>query len=196
MTECGLFGCGRLGIRAEACALLNVTNTEIYECSNGGVTLDGCADCRFVNCAFRDNGGANYSVTGRCANITADGVDITNGGPDVVVEPWMFERVFLSDSPQPPFVLGFLIDGETLENGGELTMRVGQTLKLGTVVPAEYETEGAQALFQHYDDGFVSLDDDGTVTALAPGDDMLLAGYVLNDEVILCFGILHIHVSE
>lgn len=57
VNECGLFGCGILGVSAMDCKDLQVINTEIYECSYGGIQLTNCQDITVGGCSFRDLGG-------------------------------------------------------------------------------------------------------------------------------------------
>lgn len=76
INECGLFGCGVLGVTGENCQNLQVINTDIYECSYGGIQLQNCDGITVGGCTFRDLGGMAfqlYDVTN--AVIEGDHVD-------------------------------------------------------------------------------------------------------------------------
>ncbi len=61
LRDCGLFGCGVLGIHASSCRGLRVADTEMYECSAGGAQLEACEDVSFTGCSIRDcKEGNNY----------------------------------------------------------------------------------------------------------------------------------------
>ena len=54
LEDCGLFGCGVLGIWAFDCYSFAVRNSEIYECSNGAAEFSGCMGLSFENCSIHD----------------------------------------------------------------------------------------------------------------------------------------------
>lgn len=54
VENCGLFGCGVIGINAWNCDSLLVQGTEIYECSAAAATLDNCMDVSFIGCSIYD----------------------------------------------------------------------------------------------------------------------------------------------
>ena len=58
---CALFGCGIMGITASNCADMNVSNTEIYDCEYGAVTLND-SYAVFDNCDIHDNGGPDFQL--------------------------------------------------------------------------------------------------------------------------------------
>ena len=58
---CALFGCGIMGITADNCADMNVSNTEIYDCEYGAVTLND-STAVFDNCDIHDNGGPDFQL--------------------------------------------------------------------------------------------------------------------------------------
>ncbi len=58
---CALFGCGIMGITAGNCADMNVSNTEIYDCEYGAVTLND-SNAVFDNCDIHDNGGPDFQL--------------------------------------------------------------------------------------------------------------------------------------
>ena len=76
VDNCGLFGCGILGVRAELCSALAVTGCEIYECSYGGISIGNSSGIKIENCSFRDLGGdALYFY--ECKDVTVDGEQVS-----------------------------------------------------------------------------------------------------------------------
>lgn len=57
VDECGLFGCGTLGVDAVNCHNTQVINTNIYECSYGGIEAYDCDGLTIGGCDFWDIGG-------------------------------------------------------------------------------------------------------------------------------------------
>lgn len=57
MENCGLYGCGVVGIHAMNVDMLLVKNTEIYECSEGACWFIESRGIRLVDCTIRDIGG-------------------------------------------------------------------------------------------------------------------------------------------
>lgn len=72
IQRCGLFGCGILGIQALDCSQLNLAESEIYECSQGGLMLDRVTGVSIEECTFRDLGGDRLMLT-NCEEVTLDG---------------------------------------------------------------------------------------------------------------------------
>lgn len=72
VDNCGLFGCGILGVQSQNCTGVNVLNSEIYECSNGGIQMWDTQDVVIENTTFRDLGGEELMFQ-NCQNITVDG---------------------------------------------------------------------------------------------------------------------------
>ena len=56
ICNCGLFGCGTVGVMARDCEGLSVINSRIYECSSSAVSVTGCRDVRVENCEIYDHG--------------------------------------------------------------------------------------------------------------------------------------------
>ncbi len=76
IQECGLYGCGVLGVWAMNCTNLNVVNTEIYECSDGAVSFQSCKDVALTGCNVHDNGEPTYYADGSCKNVLIDGQEL------------------------------------------------------------------------------------------------------------------------
>ena len=65
---CALFGCGIMGITASNCDDMNVSNTEIYDCEYGAVTLND-SNAVFDNCDIHDNGCPDFQLYGSTAIV-------------------------------------------------------------------------------------------------------------------------------
>lgn len=72
VENCGLYGCGILGVHAELCSDVTVKDCEIYECSYGGIQMYDVRDAAIQNCIFRDLGGDSLVFNG-CRDVTIDG---------------------------------------------------------------------------------------------------------------------------
>lgn len=75
VDECGLFGCGTLGVDAQTCTNLQVINTNIYECSYGGIEANGCDRLTIAGCDFWALGGEFFRFSG-VMNATVDGQEV------------------------------------------------------------------------------------------------------------------------
>lgn len=76
VDNCGLYGCGILGVRAELCSAVAVIRCEIYECSQGGISIGNSSRIKIENCSFRDLGGdAMYFY--ECRDVTVDGEQVS-----------------------------------------------------------------------------------------------------------------------
>ncbi len=78
VDHCGLFGCGTIGVRADACRNLQVVSSEIYECSLSGITLTNTETAAISGTLIRDigdewNSGAPFYVLDGCTGVTLDG---------------------------------------------------------------------------------------------------------------------------
>ena len=75
IDNCGLFGCGILGVQAEGCTGITLRSSDIYECSNGGISMMDTTGITIEKCTFRDLGGNNLMLSG-CSDVTVDGEPI------------------------------------------------------------------------------------------------------------------------
>ena len=73
IEQCGLYGCGILGIWAMDCANLYVIGTEIYECSSGAASFYNCSDVSLDGCNVHDIGGTEYYADFFCKNVFVNG---------------------------------------------------------------------------------------------------------------------------
>ena len=56
IENCGLYGCGTIGVQARECNGITVKSTEIYECSYGAVSVGSCRDVTVEDCDIHDHG--------------------------------------------------------------------------------------------------------------------------------------------
>ena len=80
VENCGLFGCGTLGVKAESSKNIQIINNDIYDCSVGGVELTNCDDVNVDGNTFRELGGPNFRVYG-CGTITCNGERVHDFSP-------------------------------------------------------------------------------------------------------------------
>ena len=62
VENCGLYGCGVLGVWAVSCGDIRVKDCDIYECSWGGISLEYVSGASIDNCTFRDLEGEDIMV--------------------------------------------------------------------------------------------------------------------------------------
>ena len=80
VEDCGLFGCGTIGVMGESTKNMQIVSNDIYECSVGGVEFSNCDDVN-VDCnTFRDLGGPEFRVYG-CGTITCNGEPVWDFSP-------------------------------------------------------------------------------------------------------------------
>jgi len=72
VDNCGLYGCGILGVQAELSGGITVKDCDIYECSYGGIQMSEVAGVVIENCTFRDLGGDSMSFYD-CKDVSIDG---------------------------------------------------------------------------------------------------------------------------
>lgn len=80
VEDCGLFGCGTLGVKAESSKNIQIINNDIYDCTVGGVELNYCDDVNVDGNTFRDLGGEIFRVY-KCKNITCNGDPVHDFNP-------------------------------------------------------------------------------------------------------------------
>lgn len=72
VSDCGLFGCGTLGVDASNCENITVIDCEIYQCSLGAVSLFGCRGGYFFGNDIHDCAWPTYDLF-LCKDIEIDG---------------------------------------------------------------------------------------------------------------------------
>ena len=80
IENCGLFGCGTLGVIGYSSKNMQIVNNEIYECSLGGVEFTNCDDVNVDGNTFRDLGGRVFRVYS-CGSITCNGESVGDFSP-------------------------------------------------------------------------------------------------------------------
>lgn len=80
VEDCGLFGCGTLGVKAESSKNIQVINNDIYDCSVGGVELINCGDANVDGNTFRELGGPIFRVYD-CGIVTCNGERVHDSCP-------------------------------------------------------------------------------------------------------------------
>ncbi|MBQ5607880.1 MAG: right-handed parallel beta-helix repeat-containing protein, partial [Oscillospiraceae bacterium] len=84
VNNCGLFGCGTIGVDIWSSENVFVTECDIYECSVGGVCVYETDTVTIQNTSFRDLGGYNNGYPGyvvavmSSSNVTLDGKEVTD----------------------------------------------------------------------------------------------------------------------
>ncbi|MDY5563679.1 MAG: right-handed parallel beta-helix repeat-containing protein, partial [Candidatus Limivicinus sp.] len=75
ISQCRLFGCGTVGVNAEACTALQVVESEIYDCSYSAAQISACQNVLFNHCKVYDNTGFcglfQLSASNACAIINS-----------------------------------------------------------------------------------------------------------------------------
>ena len=79
VEDCGLFGCGTIGVIGESSKNMQIINNDIYECSVAGVEFTNCDDVNVDGCTIRDIGTAEYP--GRDFRVYGCGTVTCNGEP-------------------------------------------------------------------------------------------------------------------
>lgn len=74
VDSCSLYGCGIMGVTAWNLRNLQIINSQIYECSYGGISMDGVDGAVVGGCNFWMLGGAVFRLTD-CQNVLVDGVE-------------------------------------------------------------------------------------------------------------------------
>lgn len=79
VENCGLFGCGVLGIWAWNCEDFLVKGTEIYECSSAAAVIDNCIGVCFDGCSIYGCDDGNDIINLLSCSITWNGDNLTSG---------------------------------------------------------------------------------------------------------------------
>lgn len=76
ITDCKLYGCGVIGIEAEYCENIKISNSEIYECSQSSFFITTSNNFTFDGCKIHDNGGRFDIIN--CKNMVFNNCSFTN----------------------------------------------------------------------------------------------------------------------
>lgn len=80
VENCGLYGCGIVGVQGDSSRNMQIIGNDIYECSTGGVYFSNCDDVNVDGNTFRDLGGPDFRVYG-CGTITCNGEKVHDHSP-------------------------------------------------------------------------------------------------------------------
>ena len=80
ITDCGLFGCGVWGIRAEYCREIEIENTEIYSCASGAFTMYQCDAVTMRDIDIHHMPDAITALLYDCTNFEYQGKLLGDGG--------------------------------------------------------------------------------------------------------------------
>jgi len=135
VDNCGLYGCGILGVYAEYSQNIHVTNCDIYECSLGGIQMRSTNFITISGNTFRDLGGEETSFS-NCTNITLDG-QLLN--PQANVQPINPDEDAVVADEEDIVNLGHVVTAfaDAMFRGDEATMRLhlASTYDLPLVIP-------------------------------------------------------------
>ena len=82
IDKCGMFGCGTYGIAAYSSGNINVTDSEIYECTYGLLDMSNVYNARFENTIFRDSKELSMICANECYEIYFDNCQFKNNTVD------------------------------------------------------------------------------------------------------------------
>ena len=82
VERCRLFGCGILGLQTRGCKEMQVTGTEIYECSQGAGNFERTEGLSFSGCVVRDVPSPALFFNG-CGAVSWDGLALVGAQYDI-----------------------------------------------------------------------------------------------------------------
>lgn len=80
IKDCKFYGCGTYGLIGYYSNDLQVSDTEIYECTHGALNMTACKNAEFNSCVFRDCNGFSLFALSTCNNIRVANSEIKNNG--------------------------------------------------------------------------------------------------------------------
>ena len=80
VEDCGLFGCGTVGVGAESSKDIQIINNDIYDCTVGGIDLTFCGDVNADGNTFRNLGIFTFRVYD-CGSVTCNGEPVFDSYP-------------------------------------------------------------------------------------------------------------------
>ena len=79
LEDCGLFGCGVMGIWAWNCQDFAVRDSRIYECSSAAAQIESCLNVSFDGCSIYDCDEGNDVIYVLNGSIAWNGEELTEG---------------------------------------------------------------------------------------------------------------------
>lgn len=80
IKDCKFYGCGTFGLIGYYGTDIQVSDTEIYECTYGAVDMTACKNAEFNSCIFRDCNGFSLFALSNCNDIHVADSGIKNNG--------------------------------------------------------------------------------------------------------------------
>lgn len=80
VEDCGLFGCGTIGVQGDSSKNMQIVRNDIYECSVAGVEFMNCDDVNVDGNTIRDIDGPDFRVYS-CGVITCNGEPVHDFSP-------------------------------------------------------------------------------------------------------------------
>ena len=77
INNCHLYGCGAYGLEANSSSSINLTDTEIYECTYGITSLSNTYGVTFKNCSMHDNKEYDMIWASGSGNVAFEGCTFT-----------------------------------------------------------------------------------------------------------------------
>jgi len=146
VDNCGLYGCGILGVYSEFSQNIRVINCDIYECSLGGIQMRNTDSITIEGNTFRDLGGEDTSFIS-CTNVNLDG-QLLNPQSDTQKQPVSVneDAVIADEEDVSNMSHVFTTFADAIFRGDESTMRLH--LASGYDFPVEIPEEviGAQLM--------------------------------------------------
>ena len=157
VDNCGLYGCGILGVYAEYSTNIQVLNSDIYECSQGGIQMRATDNITVSGNTFRDLGGDDTTFIS-CTNINLDGQLLNPSAVDKLISTRIETEPVLDEQDLHNMSEVITAFANALFAGDEATMRLhlssqyalpitlpekvrGASLSANQTVPATYPQE-------------------------------------------------------
>lgn len=100
IEKCSLYGSGTYGIDAYVTYNLFVNDTDIYECTNGGVDISRCSNVVFNRCKIRDSEEYDILAITNCVDVHFNQCEITNnysGGYWALIDTSDSQEVYFNE---------------------------------------------------------------------------------------------------
>jgi len=87
IDDAQMYGCGTIGLNLLRATDIKVTNSSIYDCSYGIMTVDYSANVSFDNCVFRDNRGFTMVIVGHTSGFSVENCQFLRNEADYTDDP-------------------------------------------------------------------------------------------------------------
>ena len=165
VRECGLFGCGRVGVLGRSSANVTVQDCEIYDCSFVPAELRFCSGFDFQSCSIHDCG-SDDMILEFCADITLDGTELAAAESAKALPQDASGEASAPEEVVIP-AYAWIIDEDSALSS---VMGVpGQQFRLRLEVSPP-DAAYMDVLWESSDETVASVDQSGLVTLLEPGE--------------------------